>query len=191
MYLVGVHAQVSAAAPLLLERTLNALVEDVAEEALRCFRQVKKFGMGGMLRVRPSLCPLDDMNLSLLRRPPWRSSSYTRRSHVLSLRLRPRPCLSFTTRSHKLMPGNPAMKTCRLISMASRERWRTPGVRRVSSSCVSGKQSRRTSLPVDRLRLDPRSGTAKVQGKGSEKRVTSRDETLVVLFPFTSCSGLV
>ena len=51
MYLVGVHAQVSAAAPPLLERTLNALVEDVAEEALRCFRQVKKFGMGGMLRV--------------------------------------------------------------------------------------------------------------------------------------------
>ncbi|KIP09756.1 hypothetical protein PHLGIDRAFT_126060 [Phlebiopsis gigantea 11061_1 CR5-6] len=51
MYLVGVHAQVSAAAPLLLERTLNALVGDVAEEALRCFRQVKKFGMGGMLRA--------------------------------------------------------------------------------------------------------------------------------------------
>lgn len=52
MFLVGVHAQVSAAAAPLLERTLNALVEDVAEEALRCFRQVKRFGMGGMLRVR-------------------------------------------------------------------------------------------------------------------------------------------
>ncbi|KAI0938572.1 hypothetical protein AcW1_001724 [Taiwanofungus camphoratus] len=52
MYLVGVHAQVSAVAAPLLERTLNALVEDVAEEALRCFRQVKRFGMGGMLRVR-------------------------------------------------------------------------------------------------------------------------------------------
>ena len=51
MYLVGVHAQVSAAAAPLLERTLNALVEDVADEALSCFRQVKKFGMGGMLRV--------------------------------------------------------------------------------------------------------------------------------------------
>lgn len=51
MFLVGVHAQVSAAAAPLLERTLNALVEDVAEEALRCFRQVKRFGMGGMLRV--------------------------------------------------------------------------------------------------------------------------------------------
>ncbi|EKM56994.1 uncharacterized protein PHACADRAFT_208160 [Phanerochaete carnosa HHB-10118-sp] len=51
VYLVGVHAQVSAAAAPLLDRTLNALVEDVAEEALRCFRQVKKFGMGGMLRA--------------------------------------------------------------------------------------------------------------------------------------------
>ncbi|KAA1476584.1 hypothetical protein DENSPDRAFT_807414 [Dentipellis sp. KUC8613] len=51
MYLVGVHAQVSAAAPPLLDRALNALVEDLAEEALRCFRQVKRFGMGGMLRA--------------------------------------------------------------------------------------------------------------------------------------------
>lgn len=52
MFLVGVHAQVSAVAAPLLDRTLHALVEDVAEEALRCFRQVKRFGMGGMLRVR-------------------------------------------------------------------------------------------------------------------------------------------
>ncbi|THH19659.1 hypothetical protein EW146_g1566 [Bondarzewia mesenterica] len=51
MYLVGVHAQVSSAAAPLLERTLNALVEDLAEEALRCFKQVKRFGMGGMLRA--------------------------------------------------------------------------------------------------------------------------------------------
>lgn len=51
MTLVGIHAQVTAAAAPLLERTLNALVEDIVEEALRCFRQVKKFGMGGMLRV--------------------------------------------------------------------------------------------------------------------------------------------
>lgn len=58
MYLVAVHAQVSAAAAPLLDRTLNALVEEVAEEALRCFRQVKKFGMGGMLRV----CLLYEVN---------------------------------------------------------------------------------------------------------------------------------
>ncbi|KAJ3551008.1 hypothetical protein NM688_g4954 [Phlebia brevispora] len=50
-YLVGIHAQVSAAAAPSLERTLNALVEDVAEEALRCFRSINKFGMGGMLRA--------------------------------------------------------------------------------------------------------------------------------------------
>jgi exocyst complex component 2 len=51
MYLVSIHAQVSRVAESLLDRTLNALVEDLAEEALRCFRQVKRFGMGGMLRV--------------------------------------------------------------------------------------------------------------------------------------------
>ncbi|KAH9077909.1 exocyst complex component Sec5-domain-containing protein [Lactarius deliciosus] len=38
-------------APPLLDRTLNALVESLAEEALRCFKQVKRFGMGGMLRA--------------------------------------------------------------------------------------------------------------------------------------------
>jgi exocyst complex component 2 len=51
MYLVAIHAQVSSAAEPLLERTLHALVDDLAGEALRCFRQVKRFGMGGMLRV--------------------------------------------------------------------------------------------------------------------------------------------
>lgn len=51
MYLVGVHAQVSDIAPPLLDRTLNTLVESLVEEALRCFKQVKRFGMGGMLRV--------------------------------------------------------------------------------------------------------------------------------------------
>lgn len=51
MFLVGVHAQVSSAAAPLLERALGALVDDLADECLRCFRQVKRFGMGGMLRV--------------------------------------------------------------------------------------------------------------------------------------------
>ncbi|KAF8633062.1 hypothetical protein AX15_001537 [Amanita polypyramis BW_CC] len=51
MYLVGVHAQVSNAAEPLLERTLNSLAEELADEALHCFRQVKRFGMGGMLRA--------------------------------------------------------------------------------------------------------------------------------------------
>lgn len=54
IYLVGIHAQVSSAAEPLLDRVLSALVNELAEEALRCFRQVKRFGMGGMLRVRCS-----------------------------------------------------------------------------------------------------------------------------------------
>jgi len=51
IFLVGVHAQVSSAAPSLLDRALSALVDDLAEECLGCFRQVRRFGMGGMLRV--------------------------------------------------------------------------------------------------------------------------------------------
>ncbi|KDR72595.1 hypothetical protein GALMADRAFT_252744 [Galerina marginata CBS 339.88] len=51
MTLVGVHAQVCNIADPLLDRTLNGLVEELANEALRCFRQVKRFGMGGMLRA--------------------------------------------------------------------------------------------------------------------------------------------
>jgi exocyst complex component 2 len=47
----------------LLDRTLNALVEDLAEEALRCFRQVKRFGMGGMLRVSTALDHLCCLNI--------------------------------------------------------------------------------------------------------------------------------
>ncbi|KAH8830005.1 exocyst complex component sec5 [Flagelloscypha sp. PMI_526] len=41
MFLVGIHSQ----------RILNFLVEELSREALRCFRQVKQFGMGGMLRA--------------------------------------------------------------------------------------------------------------------------------------------
>ncbi|RDB30270.1 Exocyst complex component 2 [Hypsizygus marmoreus] len=51
MFLVSIHAQVTSAAEPLLDRTLSALVNELAEEALRCFRQVKRFGMGGMLRA--------------------------------------------------------------------------------------------------------------------------------------------
>lgn len=51
MFLVQLHSQVTSAAPPSLERVLNFLVEELAEEAFHCFRQVKKFGMGGMLRV--------------------------------------------------------------------------------------------------------------------------------------------
>lgn len=51
MYLVEVHAQVCAAAEPLLARVLNFLAEELAREALSCFQQIKKFGMGGMLRA--------------------------------------------------------------------------------------------------------------------------------------------
>ncbi|KAG7097587.1 hypothetical protein E1B28_004924 [Marasmius oreades] len=52
MYLVGVHAQVSSAAEgALLERILKFLAEELAEEAFRSFKQVNRFGMGGMLRA--------------------------------------------------------------------------------------------------------------------------------------------
>lgn len=51
MFLVRVHAHVSSVSNTLLERTMNTLVEEIAENALLCFKRVKKFGMGGMLRV--------------------------------------------------------------------------------------------------------------------------------------------
>ncbi|KAG6888464.1 hypothetical protein C0992_008432 [Termitomyces sp. T32_za158] len=51
IYMVGIHAQVTSAAETLLDRTLSTVVVELAEEALRCFRQVKRFGMGGMLRA--------------------------------------------------------------------------------------------------------------------------------------------
>ncbi|KAI5992863.1 hypothetical protein EDC04DRAFT_2910949 [Pisolithus marmoratus] len=51
MTLVGIHAQVSHIAEGLLDRVIYALVDDAAEEALRSFQQVKRFGMGGMLRA--------------------------------------------------------------------------------------------------------------------------------------------
>ncbi|KAF7430424.1 hypothetical protein PC9H_006131 [Pleurotus ostreatus] len=51
MYLVKIHAQVSSVSEQLVERTICSLVDDLSEEALRCFKQVKRFGMGGMLRA--------------------------------------------------------------------------------------------------------------------------------------------
>lgn len=63
MYLVGVHAQVCEAAEPLLPRTLNFLVEGLAAEALANFRTIKRFGVGGMLRVS---FPLSSTTLSRL-----------------------------------------------------------------------------------------------------------------------------
>ncbi|KAG2338040.1 hypothetical protein BDR05DRAFT_1044844 [Suillus weaverae] len=51
MGLVEIHAQISRVAENLLERGMHALVENVAQDALLSFKQVKRFGMGGMLRA--------------------------------------------------------------------------------------------------------------------------------------------
>lgn len=53
--LVRVHAQVNSVTKPLLERAMNSLVEDLTSEAFTCFQKVEKFGMGGMLRVRPRI----------------------------------------------------------------------------------------------------------------------------------------
>ncbi|KZS97149.1 hypothetical protein SISNIDRAFT_406460 [Sistotremastrum niveocremeum HHB9708] len=49
--LVEIHAHVSTVARKLLERSLNAIIEIVTQECIMCFKQVPKFGMGGMLRA--------------------------------------------------------------------------------------------------------------------------------------------
>ncbi|KAF7349307.1 Exocyst complex component SEC5 [Mycena sanguinolenta] len=51
IYLVTVHAQVSAISEPLLARTLITLVDALVAEALQSFRQVSRFGMGGMFRA--------------------------------------------------------------------------------------------------------------------------------------------
>lgn len=55
MFLVEVHAQVCEVAEPLLDRILHTLVEELAAEAFRCFRQVRRFGTGGMLQVSISV----------------------------------------------------------------------------------------------------------------------------------------
>ncbi|KAG8766243.1 hypothetical protein FRC16_007728 [Serendipita sp. 398] len=77
MYLVGVHAEVSAIAKSLLERTLTTLIIETVNEALECFKQIKKFGMGGMLRVSED-SPFD--------------------GHLLTVSLRPRSKLNLCTK---------------------------------------------------------------------------------------------
>ena len=51
MYLVEVHALVSKVARRLLDRALEAIIELVAAECLACFKQIPRYGIGGMLRV--------------------------------------------------------------------------------------------------------------------------------------------
>ncbi|KAF9115084.1 hypothetical protein BGX27_009007 [Mortierella sp. AM989] len=49
--LVVVHAQISEIAPPLVFRALSALLINMAQDCLRCFQQIERFGMGGMLHA--------------------------------------------------------------------------------------------------------------------------------------------
>ncbi|KAF8923888.1 hypothetical protein BGZ58_002410 [Dissophora ornata] len=49
--LVLVHAQINEIAPPLVFRALSALLINMAQDCLRCFQQVERFGMGGMLQA--------------------------------------------------------------------------------------------------------------------------------------------
>ncbi|KAG0174880.1 hypothetical protein DFQ28_007669 [Apophysomyces sp. BC1034] len=51
MTLVMVHAQISAVAHRLIHRALSSLLENMATDCLESFRQVERFGMGGMLQA--------------------------------------------------------------------------------------------------------------------------------------------
>ena len=46
-----IHAQISAVAQPLVDRTLSALIDEVATEALDCFKQIERLNLGGMLQV--------------------------------------------------------------------------------------------------------------------------------------------
>jgi exocyst complex component 2 len=50
--LVQVHAQVRAVAKPLVQRTISALLDDLAGVILEAFGEIPRFGMGGMLQVR-------------------------------------------------------------------------------------------------------------------------------------------
>jgi hypothetical protein len=51
-YLVELHAQVCTVSEGLLGRTMNAVLGELVDEAVKCFSQVKEFGTGGLLTVR-------------------------------------------------------------------------------------------------------------------------------------------
>ncbi|KAI8987114.1 exocyst complex component Sec5-domain-containing protein [Pilobolus umbonatus] len=51
MLLVMVHSQISSVAKQLVPRALSSLLETMASDCLESFRQVERFGMGGMLQA--------------------------------------------------------------------------------------------------------------------------------------------
>lgn len=113
LYLVEVHAHVTSVSKELLERTLNALVEEIANEAGRCFQKVKKFSMGGMLRVRSNTQLIRLLRMFTPLRRPLRSSSSTKQCLDLSLRRRRRNSLRYTRAFQSRMSVAPAT-TCKV-----------------------------------------------------------------------------
>lgn len=51
LQLVLIHSQVTSVAKSLVNRVLATIVNEMATESLRCFEQVERFGLGGMLQV--------------------------------------------------------------------------------------------------------------------------------------------
>jgi hypothetical protein len=146
MCLVDVHGQVCSTAESLLDRTLHALVEGLAVEALKCIRQVERFGVGGMLCVGPSLSYIPDGNnfdcAVSLRRRRWRSSLCIRHWGDMLLLPPQRRCLISTTGSLRPMLDVQVTKAYKQTWMASRKRWRTVVARLRSSSFASSRRKR-------------------------------------------------
>lgn len=149
MYLVGIHAQVSKAAEPLLDRTLSALVNELAEESLRCFRQVKRFGMGGMLRVGfPTSADPSVLIFDLLNRQLWKLSSCIKPWAAMLRHLQLRHYQTYITRSPKPTHDGREMRTFRVTSMGSRRRWQRRVAPQGSNSYASGKPKRRREHPL-------------------------------------------
>lgn len=113
LYLVGVHAQVSATAESLLEEVLFTLVDALVEDAFKAFCAVNKFGMGGMLRVR------DMTVVAILILTPHRqrlkSSLCNKHSHDMSAQRPERPCPRRIITSPRPIPAGQGMRTYKLI----------------------------------------------------------------------------
>lgn len=144
MTLVEIHAQVSRVAEGLLDRVIHALVEDAADEALHCFQQVKRFGMGGMLRVGiTSLTWKSRWRVITYYRRLLKSSSCIKHWPVTFRLLRRRRFPNYTTRYPWRMPGVRGTRTYRGTLITSRGYWLKVGGRLALSLCVSGNQRKK------------------------------------------------
>ena len=154
--LVAIHAQVSATSRALLERTLAAIIVEIVNDALQCFRQISKFGMGGMLRVcphayHPSRCVPNDLS-----RRRWRLSLCTKQLFNTSINRQAIPSRRYTPLSRSrinvvLVP----METYKENSIGSNELCTKRGELPRSNTYASrhlGKRETTTPLEVPRKR---------------------------------------